>query len=301
MTIARSLALLVILVPSAVACRDTPRARAEQARAVEVARKQELARRIAVADASPATPAPLAVWLVPPELREISGLTLTASGSLLAHDDEIGAVYQIDPKAGIVLKRFVLDGVPRQDFEAIATIGPDIYLLESHGHLFKFREGADGEVVPYTTFDTRLGHQCEFEGMAYEAGSSRLLLACKKVASKSLKDHLVIYQVPVPLTDVSRITMLAIPKADVIGAHGWKNFEPADMAIDPTTGNYVIVASIQKALAVITPGGTVVRSELLPGDHPQAEGLTITKDNIMIISDEATTKPAVITLYRWRP
>jgi uncharacterized protein YjiK len=301
MNIRLGLALLAVMLSGAVSCRETEQAKAAQVKSLQTERQQQLQLRIARADSSHSTATPLAKWVVAPELREISGLTLLPDGSLLAHDDEIAKIYKIDPKAGMILESFTLDQVPHGDFEAIATAGSDIYLLESHGNLFKFRAGADGQVVPYTVLNTGLGHQCEFEGMAYEPDSSRLLLACKKVASKSLKDQLVIFQVPLPFTDVSRITMRAIPEADVIGAHGWKKFEPSDMAIDPTTKNWVILASIQKALAVVTPGGTVVRSEPLPGDHPQAEGLAITNDNILIISDEATTKPAVITLYRWRP
>jgi uncharacterized protein YjiK len=301
MTIARGFALLLVLVPVAAACRDTPRAKAAQAQALQAARKQELARRIASADANQATGSPLAMWFVPPELREISGLTLKANGNVLAHDDEVARIFEIDPKSGIVLKRFSLEGGPHGDFEAIAMVGTDIYLLHSNGNLFKFKEGADAEVVPYTKHNTGLGRECEFESLAYEADSSRLLLACKKVGSKGLKDDLVIYRVPLPISDSSRTTVLAIPLPQVIGTNRWKNFEPSDMAIDPTTRNYVLIASLQKAIAVVTPGGNVVRSGPLPGNHPQPEGLAITGDNIMIISDEATAKPAVITLYRWRP
>ena len=36
------------------------------------------------------------------------------------------------------------------------------------------------------------------------------------------------------------------------------------------------------------------------GRDLQAEGVAITKDSILIISDEATSKPAAVTLYRWR-
>jgi uncharacterized protein YjiK len=299
MMFARRLALLLIVVPFASGCRDTPQAKAAQVRALEAARKQAVDRRIAAADANQAT-TPVAMWFVPPELREISGLTLTANGNVLAHNDEVARIFEIDPKSGIVLKRFSLDGAPHGDFEAIATVGTDIYLLHSNGSLFKFREGDDGEVVPYTKHNTGLGRECEFESMAYEADSSRLLLACKKVGSKSMKDDLVIYRVPLPISDSSRITALTIPLTTVIGTNRWKNFEPSDMAIEPNTKNYVLIASQQKALAVITPGGTIVRSGPLPGSHPQPEGLAITNDNLMIISDEATTKPAVITLYRWR-
>jgi uncharacterized protein YjiK len=301
MIIARGLALLAVLTSGAVSCRDTPQAKAAQVQALRAARHQALARRIAMADSNQTTATPLALWVVAPALREISGLTLLADGTVLAHDDEVAKVYQIDPKAGIVLKQFSLDGAPHGDFEAIATAGTDIFLLQSNGNLWKFKDGADGAVVPYTRYDTRLGHECEFESLAYEPDSSRLLLACKKVGSKSLKGDLVIFRLSLPISDSSRMTMLAIPLKEVIGINPWKNFEPSDMSIDPATGNYVLIASLQKAFAVITPGGDVVRSEPLPGNHHQAEGVAVTRDGILIISDEATSKPAAITLYRWRP
>ena len=38
-----------------------------------------------------------------------------------------------------------------------------------------------------------------------------------------------------------------------------------------------------------------------PGDHRQAEGVAITPDSILLVSDEANVKPPAITLYRWRP
>jgi hypothetical protein len=45
----------------------------------------------------------------------------------------------------------------------------------------------------------------------------------------------------------------------------------------------------------------VLRSEPIPGDHRQPEGVAITRDSILLVSDEANVKPAVITLYKWRP
>ena len=82
-------------------------------------------------------------------------------------------------------------------------------------------------------------------------------------------------------------------------ANKWKKFRPSDITIDPSTGNYVMISSLDHGLVVITPSGDIVRSEPLPGKHHQAEGVAITRDNILIISDEATSKPAAITLYRW--
>lgn len=299
MMASRPLALLAGVLAFSSGCRESPEAKATQLRKVEAARQKEFAQRILAVDTGSKKERPVAQWIMPAELREISGLTLQANGFLLAHDDELARIYEIDPRTGIILKRFTLAGVPHGDFEAITTAGSDIYLLESNGRLYKFKEGADGTEVAYSKYDTRLGHECEFEGIAYEPDSSWLVLPCKKAAGKSLHNQLVIYRLPLPLTKSSAFSKLTIPIAEVIGLNTWKTFRPSDIAIDPATGNYVMVASIEKAIATITPGGLVLSSEPLPPGHDQAEGVAITRDSLLIVSDEARHKPAIITLYRW--
>jgi uncharacterized protein YjiK len=257
--------------------------------------------RLDLADADSSTVVPVAMWLMPPELREISGLAITSRGTVLTHDDNVGRVYEIDPKTGILLKGFSLrDGV-RGDFEAITIAGTDVYLLESKGKIFKFKEGKDAEQVPYTVYDTGLRKTCEFESMVFEADSSRLVLVCKRILTKPAPHEMWIYRIPLPLGDPSAMSMLRIPIGDVIGSNKWKNFHSSDINIDPITKNYVIVSSNQKGLVVIKPDGEVVRSEPLPGDHRQPEGVAVTKDSLLMVSDESNVKPAAITLYRWRP
>ena len=148
-------------------------------------------------------------------------------------------------------------------------------------------------------FDPGLKKQCEFESLAYEADSARLLMACKRPLDKQLRE-LRIYRLPLPLNRAT-MTVQRIPIGDVIGSNQWKDFRPSDMTIDPTTKNYVILASHEKGIAVLTPDGEVVRSVPLPGDHRQPEGVAITRDGILIVSDEANVTPAAITLYRWYP
>lgn len=300
MTIARSLVLLACALPCLMACRETPEARAAQARTVAATRKQELARRIAMADADTSKTLPVAMWIMPPELREISGLALTSRGTVLTHDDNVGRVYEIDPKTGILLKGFSLEGGVRGDFEAITIAGSDVYLLRSNGRIYKFKEGPDGGQVPWTVYDTGLGKACEFESMAFEADSSRLVLACKKFLTPKAPKELLIFRLPLPLGDRSQTTELKVPIRDIIGSNKWTNFHPSDLNIDPVTKNYVIVASKEKGLVVVTPDGEVVRSEPLPGDHRQPEGVAVTRDSLLLVSDEANMKPPAITLYRWR-
>jgi len=281
------------------ACRQSSRDRKEQA-AELAAREQRLNARLASADKLDKDE-PVALWIMPEELAEISGIALTHDGRLLAHDDEIGKIYEIDQTRGVIVKRFALKGNFHADFEGITIADDDIYMIRSDGRIYQFKEGPNGSEVPYTIHDTRLGKECEFEGVAYEADSSWLVMPCKTVKKKHLRDQLVIYRWRLHDADSTAISLMTIPLSSAIGSNSWKNLRPTDITIAPATGNYVLIAGPENALIEMTPDGDIVRSGPLPGKHQQAEGVAITKNNILIISDEATDQPASISLFPWRP
>ncbi|MEP6590643.1 MAG: hypothetical protein ABJC19_05630 [Gemmatimonadota bacterium] len=246
---------------------------------------------------------PIALWKLPPLLNEISGLALTSHGRLLTHGDELAQIVELDYRQGRVLKAFTLGSPPiHGDFESITRAGETIFLFTSKGVLYRFREGTDKSSVPFAKFDTGLGSKCEFEGMAYDSTANQLLFACKHTHEKELKGSVVIYrtplgadggiegQVPVPLM---------IPMAEAVGENDWNGFHPSDITIDPMTGNYVLLASLEKAIMEVTPAGEVIFSRPLPPNHAQPEGIAITADHILIISDEAHGGQARITLHRW--
>jgi uncharacterized protein YjiK len=244
----------------------------------------------------------LAKWILPPELGEVSGLALTSDGRLFAHGDERGRVYVIDPRGGALLKRFTIGttaGEARADFEGITIIEDRILMVASDGMLYEFAEGADGERVSFVVHDTRLGHECEFEGVAFDR-QGFVVLPCKSVETRNLRDHLVLYRWRLGGGD-STLAPLAIPLGEVIGSNPWKGLHPSDITVDPGTGNYVLLAAQEKALIEITPSGEVVRATPLPGKHGQAEGVALTPDGILIVGDEATNRKASLTLYRWPP
>ncbi|MES2305774.1 MAG: hypothetical protein V4558_09705 [Gemmatimonadota bacterium] len=256
----------------------------------------------ALADSTGNPDKPIALWIMPEQLKELSGLALTGNGRLLAHGDEQGRVFEIDYKSGLIVKKFTV-GTPRVqgDFEAITTIGDTVLLLTSDGKLFRFLEGADKTAVPFTMTNTGLGAECEFESMTYDAAHRTLLLACKTVHDKALRDAVVIFRVPVDsIGDVAaqKANALRIPMSEVTESVGWKTFHPSDIAIDPANGNYLLVGSIEKGLLEVTPAGAVVSVRELPKGHEQAEGLAITSDHILIIGDEAKQDAARLTLYR---
>lgn len=265
-----------------------------EAQAKELAERE---RRLTERLASPGSDSgPLARWMLPAQLVEISGLALTADGKLLAHNDEQAIVSVIDPRRGVVLKQFTVGDKPlRGDFEGIAVSGAEIFLMASNGTIYRFREGNDGDRVPYAMIDTKLGRECEFEGIAIDPDGV-ILLVCKTVAKKGPRDQLVIYRWD---PRVSRASVLGIPYASAIGNNGWKALHPSDIAIDPATRNYVVIAAQEKALIVVTPEGQVVRSGPLPEPSRQAEGVAIGSDGVLYVSDEGSTSAATISLYRW--
>jgi uncharacterized protein YjiK len=288
--------LLVVWAGSA--CRLAPDDAGKESSEL-AARAARLEQALARSDSGDRTDA-IARWILPDALREISGLALTADGRLLVSGDERGEVFEVDHRRGVMVKAFTLgDPAVLADFEAITLAGDRVFLLTSKGTLYEFPEGADGATVAYTAHDTGLARQCEFEGVAFDPAIHSLLLACKDVHDKALRDSLVIYRWSLRPGNTPTVSHLAVPLQRAIGSNGWDGLHPSDITVDPLTGNYVLVAAREKALIAITPAGDVVFARPLPGVHDQGEGLAITADGILMISDERVTGPAVITLYRW--
>lgn len=243
---------------------------------------------------------PVARWLLPSRLAEISGLALTPDGRLFAHSDESSAITELDYRRGTIIKQFFVG--PKGwhgDFEGLAYAEDRFFLLESNGNLYEFREGAAEERVDYKEHDNHLGKECEFEGLAYDSTANALILSCKNVGIDELKDMLVLYRYDIGNTNETGVSEVTVPLSEAIGANGWKKLRPSDITVDPLSGNYVLVSSQEKALVALTPTGAVVFSRPLPDGHPQSEGIAITRDGILIISDEAVNTAAAITLYSW--
>lgn len=302
MSIRPALVSLLLALVSSIGCRPggTDSAVVQDSAALAARQERLSEQRRQSPDSGANRGEPLARWVLPLPLSEISGIALTGDGRLLAHNDEAGRVFEIDYRRGMIVKRFTLGNrTVHDDFEGITIVGERIFMLASHGRLYEFREGKDGDQVPYSIHDTKLGRECEFEGVAFDPGSNSLVMACKNIGIKSLRDFLVLYRWNINSKSASEVSQLKVPLAEVIGANPWKGFSPSDLVVDPQTGNYLIVASQQQGLLALTPGGAVVFSRQLPSRHQMPEGLALTRDSILIISDEATRTPAAITLYRW--
>ncbi len=286
---------------AACACRSSPDDLASlDTSPTGVAREARLEHALAASDTAPWHATPLARWVLPRELREISGLALTKDGRLLTQTDEIGKVWEVDFRRGILVKRFALgQGGVKGDFEGIAAVDSVLFLLTSKGRLYEFHEGVNHADVGYEEHDTKLKDACEFEGIAFDAAINSLLLACKRVLDSTVDNSIVIYRWRLHANKADRLSRLVVPLSGVEGTNEWKSFHPSDITIDPFNGDYVLIASKERGLIEITPDGSPVLAHALPPNHSQPEGVAISRDSILIISDEGGADLGTITLYRW--
>ena len=240
-------------------------------------------------------------WKLPGRLKEISGLALTMDNRLLAHSDEKGVIYEIDYRKGEVVKAFQLADMATpvaDDFEGIATVDHQVYLVTSSGRLYECSEGADGESVLYNIYTTGVGRDYEIEGLAYDANRRALLLMCKGARRPDLTGRLAIYHWSIDEKKLNDDAHTVIPVIQFSRHIKGKKFQPSGIERHPVSGNYFVVAARQTAITEITPGGQVVAVKQFPAKrHRQTEGITFAEDGTLIIADEGAGKKARLTLY----
>lgn len=239
---------------------------------------------------------PVAVMKLPPRLVEVSGLAFTPGGTLLAHDDEVGVVYAVDPVQGRVDRGFRV-GTPmaRDDFEGMAAAGERLFLISNRGLLYEFRRGDAGSSSPVRVTDTGLGQACEAEGLAYHGPSRTLLVACKTLRPQApeVRIHLIPLDGGRPWPDPIRIPWASFAH------HGHPGpVHPSGIDVDPGSGTLVLVAAREHLIFEADLDGTLRDVvALAPGRHAQPEGIAFGPDGLLHVADEGAGGDGRITVY----
>ena len=240
-------------------------------------------------------------WKLPRRLAEVSGLAMTMDNRLLSHNDEKGVVYEIDYRNGSIVKAFQLADIATpvaDDFEGIATVDDQVYLVTSAGRLYECGEGADGESVLFNSYATGVGRKCEIEGLAYDESQRSLVLMCKNPRRADLEEQLAMYHWSIDEKQLLEDAHTAIPVIEFSRHIEGKKFQPSGIERHPVSGNYFVVAARQRAIAELTPAGQVIAVKQFSAQwHRQAEGITFAADGALIVADEGAGRKARLTLY----
>ncbi len=234
-----------------------------------------------------------------------------------ANLDERGIVWQLDPGTGRILKRFGLAFGPGMqpfmgkrpkpemvtgDFEDIQIVGERFFLLSSNGFLVEFREGRDGERVPFRAFDTGLAPSCELEGLTYDASTRSLLLLCKHPYRAAWRHQVVVLGWSVETRRLDPVPRLRVSEKRVARLTGVEAFHGSAMGVAPGSGALILVAGPQRRIIEISPTGELLAGRSLKAKlHRQPEGLAFAPDRTLLISDEAAGGRATLTAYAYRP
>jgi uncharacterized protein YjiK len=240
-------------------------------------------------------------WRLPDRLNEISGLAMTPDGRLLAVDDEVAIIYELNYDDGHLVKAFALGNpVIKGDFEGIAVVNDLVYITTSTGRVYVSAEGADGQRVTFDNFDTGLGRHCDIEGLVQSTDNSRLYFMCKKARRKSGVTGLTLIAWDIAGRQMLPEESIVLPERQILQHLRIDRISPSGVTIDRHTGNRIIVASRQQVLVEIAPDGQFVtaRKLLLTLRHRQAEGIELAIDGRLLIADEGGTHRARLAVYR---
>lgn len=228
-------------------------------------------------------------WELPDILVEISGLAYLDKDRFLCVQDEKGSLFIYNTGTKKIEKEIPF-GAPG-DYEGVTLAGNTAYVVRSDGKLFEIAGFAGQPSVK--EYNTPLTAADNIEGLCYDAGSNRLLLAAKDGKDKDGRKN--VYEFPLAAKKLADAPVYSIdPSHDLFGKEGKKKFSPSAIAVHPSSKELYIVDGPKSRLLVMDRSGNMKKLYQLGSDFAQPEGITFTPDGELYISSEGKKLPGMI-------
>ena len=261
---------------------------------------------------------------LPHRLDEISGLSYFEQNKLMCIQDEKGTMYVFDLKKGKVTEKFKFG--MGNDYEDIEVVKESAYILQSNGTLHKVEDFTTG-TPQIKKYNTSLSRKNDAEGLAFDAESGALFIACKgsphlKKKQKALmKGKKAVYQFDLHTHKLIKNPAYLIDKicvknanedfqgtnffsklfrlSDPQGLSG--KFRPAGIAVHPKTKNIYIISSSDNMLIVMNRRGDIIGAVRLSQEvFKQPEGICFNPEGDLFISNEKRKKRANILQFDYK-
>jgi uncharacterized protein YjiK len=251
---------------------------------------------------------PDTIYQLPGYLKEISGISYFGKNKIACIQDEEAKIYIFDIEKAKVISEF--DFGKKGDYEDIAIVGKDAYILKSDGDLFKIKNFETNHKNA-VKIETPLNQKNDAEGLCYDRISNSLLIACKNLPSiqkeKPYDGNKAIYRFnlkteelikePAFLIDFSKIdqakevgtvTEFFTKTAIKLGLSDGSRFFPSAIGIHPAETNKIyVLSSIGKMLIIMNQQeNTIEIIELDRRLFNQPEGISFSENGDLYISNE---------------
>jgi hypothetical protein len=236
-------------------------------------------------------------YTLPPILREVSGITITDDDNVICIQDELGLLFKFNTETKTLAGRdsFYVEG----DFEGIASVGEDLYVLRSDGAIIWIKKPFTDELTTQTYF-TGIPAE-DNEGLCYDKENNRLLIASKSMSTKanSSYNERMVYAFdlkekklstePLIVIDIRAIQNFLVKRYN-ISSTADVHFNPSEIAIHPITGKAYVLSADAHLLCVFE-NGVFESAEMLDKDlFYKAEGLSFLSNGDLLISNEGPKK-----------
>lgn len=241
---------------------------------------------------------PSASFTMPPELKEISGITFlqTRPNTIYAIQDENGILFQYDLAAKKITKESTFAG--KGDYEEIAATDDYFYVLKSNGVIHSIP--ANAKVDAKNTFvNKKLVPKGEYESLAFSPSLNSLFLLCKDCEVDKNEKTVSGYILSIGAEGKLVLDRPFSVSIEALSAHDKnikKTFNPSAMAWRQSSNEWYILSSID--LAIVVTDANFNPKSVIPLDRknfPQPEGIAFdTQENLYISSEAGKEKRGMI-------
>ena len=256
------------------------------------------------------------VYVLPPALYEISGMTETDASIIACIQDEHGILFFYDINKNQIVRQIVFGS--EGDYEDIVRVEKTLYVIRSDEILIEIKDFSSASFKS-ASYPTGIPGR-NTEGLCYDRKNNRLLIVPKEISDDNPenKDKRFIYgfdlgskkliKGAVLRLDIPMIERFAIENNIRVPVKGKKGEEKkpdiklkiSAISIHPISGRLYVLSGTERLLLVFDMNGNIEYLERLDKDlFPQPEGITFMKNGDMFISNEGRHSEATLIRFNY--
>ena len=233
------------------------------------------------------------------KLKEISGIVWdNQNDEFIAHNDEKGIIYFLDRDTKGIKKEFSFSEA-KGDYEDVAMVNKDIYVLRSDGKLFRIVKDSTGKQSVFDAGKLESSGKNDFEALYYNAEKKALIMLCKNCSGDDKKVVSAYAYYPDSVGFVNKpLFTINVKPIDSLSPRATSRFQPSAARIHPVLKKLFILSSASNQLVVTDLEGNIENVYMLAQKtFPQAEGLTFKSNGDMYISNEGISAKAELLKF----